>query len=119
MLMEKQIMEQHLQETAGELEEAERELSRRNSAAGTPSRADSEDGSPRQQTPSLRQTFQDDVESLREENGAIMQVGILDKLVFKQCLRSECLLRSQTSWTAVFESWQRAVYCAPNKDHLV
>ena len=74
MLMEKQIMEQHLQETAGELEEAERELSRRNSTAGTPSRADSEDGSPRQQTPSLRQTFQDDVQTLREENGAIMQV---------------------------------------------
>lgn len=80
MLMEKQIMEQHLQETAGELEEAERELSRRNSAAGSPSRADSEDGSPRQQTPSLRQTFQDDVESLRAENGGIMQVRILDKL---------------------------------------
>lgn len=76
MLMEKQIMEQHLQETAGDLEEAERELSQRNSPAATPPREDSEDGSPKQQTPSLRQTFQDDVERLREENGAIMQVRI-------------------------------------------
>ena len=67
-------MEQHLQETAGDLEEAERELSQRNSPAATPPREDSEDGSPKQQTPSLRQTFQDDVERLREENGAIMKV---------------------------------------------
>lgn len=75
MLMEKQIMEQHLQETAGDLEFAERELSRRGSPAGTPPRQDSEDGSPRQYTPSLRQTFADEAAHLKEENERIMEVG--------------------------------------------
>lgn len=72
--MEKQIMEQHLQETAGDLEYAERELSRRGSPIGTPPREDSDDGSPRQQTPSLRQQHADDPEHLKEENERIMEV---------------------------------------------
>ena len=74
MLMEKQIMEQHLQETAGDLEYAERELSRRGSPIGTPPRDDSDDDSPRQQTPSLRQQHADDPERLKEENERIMEV---------------------------------------------
>lgn len=73
--MEKQIMEQHLQETAGDLEYAERELSRRGSPIGTPPRLDSDDGSPRQQTPSLRQQHADDPEHLKEENEKIMEVA--------------------------------------------
>lgn len=72
--MEKQIMEQHLQETAGDLEYAERELSRRGSPIGTPPREDSDDGSPRQQTPSLRQQHADDPEHLKEENERVMEV---------------------------------------------
>ena len=72
--MEKQIMEQHLQETAGDLEYAERELSRRGSPIGTPPREDSDDGSPRQQTPTLRQQHADDPEHLKEENERIMEV---------------------------------------------
>jgi len=74
MLLEKQIMEQHLQETAGDLEFAERELSRRGSPTGTPPREDSEDGSPRQQTPSLRQVYADDPAHLKEENERVMEV---------------------------------------------
>lgn len=74
MLLEKQIMEQHLQETAGDLEFAERELSRRGSPAGTPPREDSDDGSPKQQTPSLRQVYADDPTHLKEENERIMEV---------------------------------------------
>ena len=79
MLIEKQIMEQHLQETAGDLEFAERELSRRGSSAGTPPRdqADSDDGSPRQHTPSLRQTFADEAAHLKTENERIMEVSCL------------------------------------------
>ena len=75
MLLEKQIMEQHLQETAGDLEFAERELSRRGSPTGTPPREDSADSSPRQQTPSLRQVYADDPAHLKEENERIMEVG--------------------------------------------
>lgn len=75
MQMEKQIMEQHLQETAGDLEYAERELSRRGSPVGTPPREDSDDGSPRQQTPSLRQQHADDPEHLKEENDRLMEVA--------------------------------------------
>ena len=72
--MEKQIMEQHLQETAGDLEYAERELSRRGSPIGTPPREDSDDGSPRQQTPTLRQQHANDPEHLKEENEETMEV---------------------------------------------
>ena len=76
MLLEKQIMEQHLQETAGDLEFAERQLSSRGSPIGTPPRGDSDDGSPKQQTPSLRQVYTDDTQCLREENERIMEVCI-------------------------------------------
>ncbi|KAL0050284.1 hypothetical protein WJX82_008110 [Trebouxia sp. C0006] len=80
MLLEKQIMEQHLQETAGDLEFAERELSRRGSPTGTPPREDSEDGSPRQQTPSLRQVYADDPAHLKEENERIMEELVMCKM---------------------------------------
>ncbi|KAL0042207.1 hypothetical protein WJX77_006142 [Trebouxia sp. C0004] len=80
MLLEKQIMEQHLQETAGDLEFAERELSRRGSPTGTPPREDSEDGSPRQQTPSLRQVYADDPAHLKEENETIMEELVMCKM---------------------------------------
>ena len=84
MLLEKQIMEQHLQETAGDLEFAERELSRRGSPTGTPPREDSEDGSPRQQTPSLRQVYADDPAHLKEENERIMEVAVQSRVMHRK-----------------------------------
>ncbi|KAL0041347.1 hypothetical protein WJX79_000374 [Trebouxia sp. C0005] len=84
MLLEKQIMEQHLQETAGDLEFAERELSRRGSPIGTPPREESEDGSPRQQTPSLRQVYADDPTHLKEENERIMEELVMCKMTLAE-----------------------------------
>lgn len=89
--MEKQIMEQHLQETAGDLEYAERELSRRGSPIGTPPREDSDDGSPRQQTPSLRQQHADDPEHLKEENERIMEVASLTHFLTSIFLSRVCV----------------------------
>ena len=90
--MEKQIMEQHLQETAGDLEFAERELSRRGSPVGTPPREDSEDGSPRQYTPSLRKQHAEDPEHLKEENERIMEVA--------HCVTCLPFAASQHAWPA-------------------
>ncbi len=79
MLLEKHVMEQHLQETSGELADAERELSL--------SRKNSPQGSPGQATPPERfmhdlrsaaigslPDIEAEVASLRHENESIMTV---------------------------------------------